>query len=111
MVWIAGIAGMIAGSIADNNGVAVTFGLITAAATLGLILVTASAGPGAFDPPTTDQPAADDPTTDDGSLDESGRAVEDQVARLTAAGADEAEVRELVRRAVALGRRVRGSGR
>ena len=105
MVGIGGIAGMIGGSIADNNGVAVTFGLITAAATVGLILVTASAGPDAFGPA---------PSTDAGTgvgVEETGEAVEEQVARLTAAGADETEVRELVRRAVALGRRVRGSGR
>ena len=42
-VFVIGIAGMIAGSIADNNGFAITFGLITAAAAVGLILVTAVA--------------------------------------------------------------------
>ena len=47
-VFVIGIAGMIVGSIADNNGVAITFGLLTAAAAVGLILVTASAPPGAF---------------------------------------------------------------
>jgi len=30
LVFVAGIAGMIAGSIADNNGLAITFGLVTA---------------------------------------------------------------------------------
>ena len=50
VVFVAGIAGMIVGSIADNNGVAITFGLITAAAAVGLILVTAVAGPEAFRP-------------------------------------------------------------
>ena len=41
----AGIVGMIVGSIADNNGVAVTFGLITAAAVLCLITTSAVAPP------------------------------------------------------------------
>ena len=49
-MFVAGIAGMIVGSIADNNGVAITFGLITAVAAVGLILVTAVAGPEAFRP-------------------------------------------------------------
>ena len=39
-MFVAGIGGMIVGSILDNNGVAITFGLVTAAAALGLILVT-----------------------------------------------------------------------
>ena len=34
------IGGMIAGSILDNNGFAITFGLITAIAALALVLVT-----------------------------------------------------------------------
>ncbi len=49
-VFVIGIGGMIAGSIADNNGFAITFGLITAAAAVGLILVTAVTAPGAFGP-------------------------------------------------------------
>jgi hypothetical protein len=32
VVFVGGIAGMIVGSIADNNGTAITFGLITAVA-------------------------------------------------------------------------------
>ena len=48
VVFVAGIAGMIAGSVADNNGVAITFGLVTAAAAVGLILVTSVAPPDAF---------------------------------------------------------------
>jgi len=39
-----GIAGMIAGSIADNNGIALTFGLITATSILCLMVATAVAG-------------------------------------------------------------------
>jgi hypothetical protein len=40
-----GIAGMIIGSIADNNGTAITFGLISAAAAVCLIAATAATGP------------------------------------------------------------------
>jgi hypothetical protein len=84
----AGIAGMIAGSIADNNGVAVTFGLLVAAAALVLVVATAinPARPlGTFDPAVA-------------------TAVEEQVQSLVDAGADETAVRHLVRDAVTLGR-------
>lgn len=96
-VFVIGIGGMIAGSIADNNGTAITFGLITAVAALALVLVTSVSPPG--------------------SLAKGGRAVTDQVgerlaadleeriAALVAGGADEDEVRKLVGRAVELGRR------
>ena len=109
-VFVAGIAGMIVGSIADNNGVAITFGLITAAAAVGLILVTAVAGPEAFRKGarrgTASPPGPADPSG--GGVDEGAAAlVEEQVERLLAAGADEAAVRELVRRSVTLGRRRR----
>ncbi len=106
-VFVIGIAGMIVGSIADDNGVAVTFGLLTAAAAVGLILVTASAPAGAF---ASASSAPGGPTDTDvaGSRDvdpeQAGQAIEEQVTRLVAAGADEREVRELVRRAVAFGR-------
>jgi hypothetical protein len=110
VVWVAGILGMILGSIADNNGVAVTFGLITAAASIGLILVTAAAGPGAFDPSSTRRRDTT-PKPAPANVDAAGAAVEEQVARLVAGGADEAALRELVRRSVALGRGVSESGR
>jgi hypothetical protein len=108
-VFVIGIAGMIAGSIADDNGVAVTFGLLTAAAAVGLILVTASAPPGAFTPAgaATRPPEATDPSSPVASEvdpDQAGQAIEEQVTRLVAAGADERDVRELVRRAVTFGR-------
>lgn len=45
VVGALGIAGMIAGSIADNNGVALTFGLVTAVAVLCLMVATAVGGP------------------------------------------------------------------
>jgi hypothetical protein len=45
VVCVIGIAGMIIGSIADNNGTAITFGLITAVAVVGLIAATAAGQP------------------------------------------------------------------
>jgi hypothetical protein len=95
VVFVAGIAGMIVGSIADNNGMAVTFGLVTAAAALGLILVTAVADPSSLG---SRRGAVDD---------DAAASVEEQVDRLVTSGADEHQVRELVRRAVSLGRRSR----
>jgi hypothetical protein len=104
-VFVIGIAGMIIGSIADDNGVAVTFGLLSAAAAVGLILVTASAPPNAFVSDGSSGPA--DPGasigTAGGDDEAAGAAIEEQVGRLVAAGADERDVRELVRRAVAFG--------
>ena len=84
-VCVAGIAGMIAGSIADNNAVAMTFGLATAVAVLCLIVVNAVVG-GPGDPELT------------------ARDVEYRVDRLVEQGADEGELRALVRAAVKLGR-------
>lgn len=84
VICVAGIGGMIATSIADSNGGAVTFGLITATAVLGLILVTSVAGPGAF--------RADASRMDDATAAE----LEARIRRLVEAGADEDEVRRLV---------------
>jgi len=109
-VFVIGIVGMIVGSIADDNGVAVTFGLLSAAAAVGLILVTASAPADAFaaggrararDAGT---PSGEAGQAGDGDGDAAGQAIEEQVARLVAGGADEHDVRELVRRSVAFGR-------
>jgi hypothetical protein len=86
-VFVGGIAGMIASSIADANGWALAFGLLTAGAAICLITVTAATGGG---------------TVVDPEL--AGEALEDRVERLVAAGADEAEVRALVADAVRLGR-------
>ncbi len=88
--FVGGIVGMIIGSIADNNGVAMTFGLITAVAALGLILVTS-----------VTQPAPGDEGFDDAEAE----ALETRISALVDAGADEAEVRDLVRDAVRMGRR------
>ena len=86
-VFVGGIAGMIASSIADSNGWALAFGLLTAGAALCLITVTAATGAGSV----VDSEAA-------------GAALEERVDRLVAAGADEDEVRALVAEAVRLGR-------
>ena len=96
VIFVLGIGGMIGGSIADNNGIAITFGLITAVAALALVLVTsitppaALAKPGTVEPPVVDQRLAAD--------------LEARIDALVAGGADEAEVRRLVGRAVELGR-------
>lgn len=84
-VCVAGIGGMIAGSIADNNAFAMTFGLASAVAVLCLIVVNAVTQ-GAGDPELSAQD------------------VEHRVERLVQQGADEGEVRGLVRAAVKLGR-------
>ena len=91
VVFVGGIAGMVVGSIMDNNGTAITFGIVTAVAALCLILTTALiAG----------QPA-------DRFDDERAEAVEARIQQLVAAGADESELRDLVRDAVVLGRTAR----
>jgi hypothetical protein len=78
-----GIAGMIVASIAERTGAAITAGILTAIAVVCLVLVTAVAPPEAFGAPVVDDAAAAD--------------VERRVADLVAAGAEEAEVRSLVR--------------
>ena len=86
-VCVAGIAGMIVSSIADNTGAALTAGLVTAMAVLCLIVATAVTGPQGVG--ISDLLASD---------------VEDRVEALVAEGADEDEVRALVGAAVKLGR-------
>ena len=112
VVFVGGIGGMILGSILDNNGVAITFGLVTAAAALGLILVTMVVPAEAFQRPGGDRlPGADGSRSSSSSTDDdeqAGAMVEEQVELLTAAGADEREVRELVRRVMAYARRPTG---
>jgi len=109
VVFVAGIGGMIAGSVSDNNGMAITFGLVTAVAALGLILVTSVAGPGAF--VRTDRTTGTGPTSEPaGPVDERLAAdVEARVQALVDAGAFEADVRSLVGRAVELGRSTRST--
>ena len=91
VVFVGGIAGMVVGSIMDNNGTAITFGIITAVAALALILTTALI---------SGLPA-------DRFDDERAEAVEARIAQLVADGADEPAVRDLVREAVVLGRTAR----
>ena len=86
-VCVAGIAGMIVSSIADNTGAALTAGLVTAIAVLCLIVATAVTGAQGLG---VSELLAND--------------VEERVESLVADGADEAEVRALVGAAVKLGR-------
>jgi hypothetical protein len=96
-VCAVGIAGMIGGSAADNSDLALTFGLITAAAILCLMVATAVSGSAVGSPGA-------------GAFDEGQAArVEHLVQRLVADGAPESDVRELVGEAVRLGRGARES--
>ena len=88
-VCVLGIGGMIGGSIADNSGAALTAGLITAAASVCLMVAYAVSSPARGQEPEVDSKAEE---------------VEQQVARIVAAGVNEDDVRALVRSAVALGR-------
>jgi hypothetical protein len=83
-VCVLSIASMIVASITNHVGAAIAAGSVAAIAILCLMLVTAVAGPEAFgSPPPVDEAAAAD--------------VERRVQLLVATGADEAEVRSLVR--------------
>ncbi len=86
----AGVAGMIVASILDDNGAALTFGLLTAAAVACLMVATAVAGPGVGRALPPDEERAE--------------RVERLTRQLVAAGAEEPLVRALVREAVRLGR-------
>ena len=94
VVFVAGIAGMIVGSIADNNGLAVTFGLLTAVAAICLMLVTSVTSHSESIP--FDEARAE--------------MMESRIQELVTSGADEQQVRELVREAVLLGRTARRVG-
>ena len=95
-VFVLGIGGMIAGSIADKNGVAITFGLITAVAALALVLVTSVTPPDALAKPgATGTDLVDERVAAD---------LEARIEALVTDGADEVAVRKLVGRAVELGR-------
>ncbi|MFN0089874.1 MAG: hypothetical protein ACKVWR_06310 [Acidimicrobiales bacterium] len=88
-VFVGGIAGMIVSSIADSTAAALTFGLITAAAALCLMVSTATVN--ALE---RRRPAA--PTR----LDEADAAgLEAQIQALVRDGADEDRLRALVRAA------------
>ncbi|MCA1695798.1 MAG: hypothetical protein LC749_14300 [Actinobacteria bacterium] len=90
VVCVGGIGGMIGGSIADNNAVVVTFGIITAVASLCLMVATAVTSGAA---------------TAHGRPDDARAArVEAMVEALAAEGTNEEQLRELVVEAVRLGR-------
>jgi hypothetical protein len=94
VVFVGGIAGMIVGSIADNNGIAITFGLVTAVAAICLMLVTSVTA------------ATESVRFDEARAEE----LEGRIQALVDAGADEDELRDLVRDAVLLGRTARRIG-
>lgn len=92
VVCATGIAGMIVGTLAtdNNNGVVMTFGLVTAMAVVVLMATSA-----AVRSQEAGRRAVDDALAED---------VERRVAALVERGADEQQVRLLVRDAVRLGR-------
>jgi hypothetical protein len=86
------IAGMIIASITTHTGVAIALGVTAAVAVMCLMLVTAVAGPEAFGraQPVDEGAAAD---------------LERRVEALVASGADEADVRALIRAVRRMSRR------
>ena len=89
VMFVASIAGLIVSSIAGNNeGWVLTIGMCGAAAAVILIVVSLV---------TTNRRLPEFVEAD-------AEAIEARIARLTAAGVDEAELRELVRASVKLGR-------
>ena len=93
-ICVVGIAGMIIGSIADNNnGVVVTFGLITAVSIIVLMAVATTAR--SLEAKQAAAAGVDEALAQD---------IETNVQALVASGADEASVRDLVGKAVRLGR-------
>lgn len=92
-----GIVGMIVSSATNHNGAAITFGLITAVAVLCQMTATTVVNELKRAPRA---PIA----TESGRLDDDASALEDGIAALVDTGAEEAAVRDLVRRAVRLGR-------
>jgi hypothetical protein len=121
LVFALGIAGMIVGSIRDSNGMAVTFGLVTAVAALVLILLTAVVPASALSAPQRNRSASRSDAGSEAGLPGEGtargsaprgrgyderlaREVEERIRALVATGADEEAVRVLVRAAVDLGR-------
>ena len=99
IVFVLGIGGMIGGSIAESTGMAITFGLITAIAALGLVLVTSVAPEGSLAKPGESVPVqVDEQLAGD---------LEDRIVELVDQGADETLVRKLVGRAIELGGQTR----
>ena len=94
---LVGIPGMIVSSVNDRTGAAVTFGLVTVGAVLALLAATAVVT-GRI-PPEAGAPVTPAATEREGAELEAG------IQDLVTAGADETAVRDLVRKAVRLGRR------
>ena len=93
-ICVVGIAGMIVGSIADNNnGVVVTFGLITAVSIIVLMAVATTAR--SLEARQVAAAGVDEALAED---------IETKVQALVASGADEASVRDLVGKATRLHR-------
>jgi hypothetical protein len=97
VVCALGVAGMVVGSATKHNGAAITFGLITAVAILCQMVATTvlnelRGAKGAPVPGFVDR------------VEQEGAAVEAAISDLVDAGAEEDAVRDLVRRAVRLGR-------
>ena len=82
------LAGLIAGSVADNNGAAITAGMVGAVAMLCLIAANAVVRG----------------TNQGGAQDALAAELEARVNDLVTSGADERVVRDVVRKAVRLGR-------
>jgi hypothetical protein len=93
LIGAGGIIGMIVGSIADNNnGVVITSGLVAAVAAIVLIAANAVAADRVY-----------------GEVDEiQAERIEEEVRALVDSGTDEGALRDLVRRAVRLGRTTTG---
>ena len=87
-IFVAGIPSLIVSSILDNNGLVLTFGLITAVAAIILVSVSTVSSTERID-------VFDDVLAE---------RVEQRIADLVAQGADENAVRELVRESIELAR-------
>ncbi|MGK2957793.1 MAG: hypothetical protein ACSLFB_05215 [Acidimicrobiales bacterium] len=97
------IAGMIVGSIAGSTGWPVTFGIISAIAALCLIVATTVASSSLSTPPRKALGQSSQ------ALDENlGEEMEQTIADLQSAGADEDALRSLVGQAFRLGRLIGG---
>ena len=95
-----GIPGMIIATLDDNNvGAAVTFGIIAAIAAVVLLAVTTATTP-RLSPTQMTVGAGPGPHVDEAEAE----ALEARVQALVDAGADEEQVRDVVRAAVRLGR-------
>ena len=110
-VCVGGVAGMVVASVLNHTGAALTFGLITATAILCLMVATAVSRDQPANPYHARErvgtmgnpggPAGVDVST---AREAEGEGLEHAVAALVSQGADEATVRDLVRRAMEFGR-------